>query len=572
MQKFLSKSRYYIEEYVAKDKILKALIVPALLALVAYNFLEIKTFQSIAEITNKTANPEYRLQTTIMFCVYFTIGYSMLLLYEIFNAYFVAVSVKSSIINFFSEFIWTNYKSFHSIGLGEAQYCINRRLFSLIEFLSAICIDFVSNMLFVCIAISSLSKEIVNSELKIIVLLLIIGFVGLSIFFQYLRSNVRFKVNQGVEKSSRKMYDILYNYERIVTYDNLEFELEKYEASMDDQVFYSIIFWVSYEIVSFFNMIFFLGINIYCLFVLGLSNKETLDLKSFTLVFNKTKEKVINMIESIDSLATNFVNLDQNILENCKLDEQEGGIDTLSIPGYEIEINNLVFKYDKDIIISNLSLKIEQGQKLAIAGPNGSVKSTLLKIIEGFYDYDGTIKIDGIDVKCISKRKIREHLGYISQTAFLFDSTIMDNLKLGQENATDEKVIEYAKLYNMHDMLKELGYNLRVGEKGKRLSGGQRQKICFLRAIIKNSPIMIFDEPTANMDQKSEFEMLENIKNHLQSKTVLMIVHNLELLPRFDKILYLDPHNTIEEGHFDDLMIKKGHFYNFYMKSLKKEQ
>jgi len=569
MQSLISKTRRYVEQYVTNDKLLRSLIIPALLALVAYNFFEIKTYQSMAQLTSKEAKESERINMAAYFCMYCVVGYSTMLLYEIFNAYFVAIAVKSSIINFFTEFLNVNYKAFMQTGLGEAQYCINRRVYSLIEFLSSICIDFVSNLLFFLIAVSSLSKEIKNFKLKAVILACIIGFIGISCFLQYLRSIVRFKVNEGFEKSSRKMYDILYNYERIISYDNLEYELDKYRDSMDDQVFYSIIFWVSFELISFLNVIFFLVINIYCLSVLGISKAEILDLKSFTLVFYKMKEKVINMIESVDSLANNFVNLDQNVIKDCKDDERDSFIE-VNISGSMIEIINLYFKYDNQMIISNLSAKINEGEKVAIAGPNGSGKSTLIKVLEGFYDYEGTVKIDGFDLGDISKKRLRQSLAYIPQNSYLFDSTIIENLKQGNILVSDEKVVEYAKLYRMHEIFKELGYNKRVGEKGNRLSGGQRQKVCFLRAVIKDAPVMLFDEATSNMDQNSELKIIEDMKTYMMNKTIIMIVHNLELLKHFDKVIYLGGKECYEEGSFEDLMSKKGNFYNFYESSVRK--
>lgn len=568
MQGPIAKTRAYIEQYITSVRWLRSLIIPALVALVAYNFFEIKTYQSMATITGKEEKRSERMHTSVLFCIYFVLGYTMMLLYEIFNAYFVATSLKNGITNFFGEFLRVDYKSFMDVGIGEAQYCISRRVYSLIEFLSSVCIDFVSNLLFFLIAIGSLSREIKSVRLKMMAFLCIIVFVALSSGIQYLRSKVRSRVNLGFEKSSRKLYDILYNYERIVAYDNLDYELERYRESMDDQVFYSIIFWVSYEVVSFLNVLFFLGINIYFLGTLGASASENLDLKSFTLVFNKLKEKVMYMVESIDSLANNFVNLDQSVIKGCPLDENNHALE-FDLSGGEIDIEDLSFTYGGKVILDCLSTRIAQGEKVAIAGPNGSGKSTLVKLLEGLYEFSGTVKIDGCNYRHISKKRLRDTMAYVPQASFLFDSTVMENLKCGNRHVTDEKVIEYAKLYSMHDLFKELGYNRRVGERGKNLSGGQRQKICFMRAVIKNAPILILDEATSNMDQKSELEIVENIKMHMPAKTVIMIVHNLELLRHFDRIIFLGAERSYEEGSFEQLMMRDSSFSVFYKSTLR---
>lgn len=569
MRNIFIKSRKYIDEYIISIRWLRSLIIPALAALVAYNFFEIKLYKTMAEITNKEEHTSSKIQLAGMFCVYFVIGYTMKLLYEIFNAYFVAYSIKSALTNFFSEYLKISYQSFTRIGIGEAQFNINRRVYALIEFLSSICVDFTSNLLFFLISVGSLGNEIKSKKLKVIVMLCIIGFITISIIIQFFRSIARSRVNLGYEISSRKMYDILYNYERIVSYDNIDYELELYRKSMNYQVLYGTIFWVSFEIVSFLNALFFLAINTYLLGALGISKKESLDLKSFTLVFNKVRDKVLDMIDSFDSLANNFVNLDQSNIEGCPLDEKTDMMD-IELRNTDIEAENLEFSHDKKKILINLNLRIPSGQKIAITGVNGSGKSTLIKILLGLYDYKGSLRIDGLEYSTINRKRLRSILSYVPQTTFMFDSTVIENLKCGNSHITDEKILEFAKTYKMHDLFREMGYNKRVGERGKLLSGGQRQKICFLRAVIKNTPILILDEATSNMDEKSEMEIIENIRTNMHSKTVIMIVHNLKLLKYFDKILFFENNGVYEQGSFDELMnIDNGKFTKFYQEAIK---
>lgn len=563
-----SKIKKYIQEYITKDKWLRSLMLPALLALVGYNFFEMMTFRSMGTMGDPKDKNEDMYGEGFNYCIYYFLAYSLVFLYEIFNAYFVAISLKNGIINFFKEFLIVSYKTFTSIGLGEAQYCINRRVFSLVEFLESICLDFVSNLFFFFISLHSLNKAITDTNLKFKIFICIVVFILVSCGIQYLRSLMRYRVNLGFDKSSRKLYDILYNYERIVSYDNLDYELKKYEESMDDQVFYCIIFWVSFEVVQFLNFLFFLGVNVYFLSVLGLKKNPSINLRSIYLVFDKIKGKVMNMIDSIDSLANNFVNLDQSLIENCPLDENEDGLYT-KLSGDEIFVENLSFIYDTKLVFKNITTKMKRGEKIAIAGSNGSGKSTFVKILEGLYDYGGTIEIDSIDYKKLSKKSIRDAIAYVPQNSYLFDDTLHENLKKGNFNITDEKIIEYAKIYNFHEVFKEIGYNKRVGERGKYLSGGQRQKISFLRAAIKNAPILILDEATSNMDQISEQDVINKIKNNMKNTTVIMIVHNLEKLKEFDKILYFGGDENFEEGGFEELMDKKGLFYDFYNNSIK---
>lgn len=572
MEKNILKARKYIKTYVTDVRWLRSLIIPALCALVGYNFFEIKIYQTIGEITKKVEDGDSKLKASALFVFFFVSGYTLSLCYEFFYAYLVSTSIRSALTNFFGEFLKINYRSFHSFGIGEAQFTINRRVYALIEFLSSICIDFISNLLFFLIAFGSLGNEIKSARLKAIVLATIIIFLFCSAGIQYLRSCARFNLNLGYEVSSRKMYDILYNYERIVSYDNLDVELEKYRKSMDMQVTWGIVFWVSFEIISFVNSIFFLFINQFMMGILGVSTIENLDLKSFTLVFNKAKEEVLGMVDSIDILANNFVNLDQSKTDECALDENENGID-ISIQNTEITAENINFSYAERPILRNFCTHIACGEKVAITGINGSGKSTFMKILIGLYDYKGELKIDGIEYSTLKKRRIREAISYVPQNANLFDATIMQNLKFSDKNISDEKVVEFCKTYDTHELFKSLGYNRRVGEGGKYLSGGQRQKICLMRAIIKNAHALVLDEATSNMDEHSEHQIIKAIHECMQSKTVVMIIHNLALLSCFDKIIFFDENNRVEEGSFDQLLDNEnGRFSKFYYSGVAEQQ
>lgn len=568
MQNTINKARKYIDTYITNVRWLRSLIIPALVALVGYNFFEIKTYQIVGEITKKVEDGDSKIKASALFIFFFIVGYTLCLFYEFFYAYFVSISIRSGLTNFFGEYLKIDYKSFHSFGIGEAQFTINRRVYALIEFLSSICIDFISNLLFFLIAFGSLGNEIKSTKLKLIVLASICIFLFFSIIIQYLRSGARYKLNISYEISSRKMYDILYNYERIISYDNLDLELEKYKRSMDSQILWGGIFWVSFEIVSYINSLFFLFINQYMMGTLGVSKNENLDLKAFTLVFNKTKDEVLGMIESVDQVTNNFVNLDQSKIDECQLDEKNESAD-ISIQKIDIVAENLSFAYGERPILKNLNLHISNGEKVAIAGVNGSGKSTFTKLLLGLYDYEGSLKIDGIEYKNIKKKKIREAIAYVSQNAYLFDNSIIDNLKFSDKSISDEKVIEFCKTYNTHELFKTLGYNKRVGEKGKFLSGGQKQKICFMRAVIKNSPAIVLDEATSNMDEYSEYQIIKAITEQMVSKTIVMIIHNLSLIHHFDKIIFFDEQNKIEEGTFDELLnAKNGRFSEFYHRSV----
>lgn len=235
-----------------------------------------------------------------------------------------------------------------------------------------------------------------------------------------------------------------------------------------------------------------------------------------------------------------------------------------------IIFENVSFKYEdsSEPVLKNINFKVNKGEVIALVGPSGGGKSTLADLIPRFYDPDsGRILIDGIDLKRISIKSLRDLMGIVTQETFLFNETIKNNIAYGLGNYPIEKIIQAAKTANAHDFIEEMpeDYNTIIGERGIKLSGGQRQRISIARAILKNPPIMIFDEATSALDNESELLVQEAIERMMENRTTFVIAHRLSTIRNASKILVLDRGKIIQTGkHAELIEDQKGLYHKFY--------
>ncbi|MBN1214342.1 MAG: ABC transporter ATP-binding protein [Candidatus Lokiarchaeota archaeon] len=234
----------------------------------------------------------------------------------------------------------------------------------------------------------------------------------------------------------------------------------------------------------------------------------------------------------------------------------------------EIEYNNISFYYDKENpVINNINIRIKAKERLALVGYTGAGKSTFIKLLNRFYDpIDGDITLDGVELKNINLKSLRSNIGVVLQENFLFSGTIMDNIKYGKLDATDEEVINIAKQVNAHNFVIDLenGYQTLVGERGSHLSEGERQLIAFARALIGDPPILILDEATSAVDPYSELLIQEALEKILKGRTSISIAHRLSTIINSDRILVLDKGKIIEKGSHEELMKKNGFYQHLF--------
>lgn len=227
----------------------------------------------------------------------------------------------------------------------------------------------------------------------------------------------------------------------------------------------------------------------------------------------------------------------------------------------EINLENISFKYEDDYVLRDFNLKVPKGHSVALVGQSGSGKSTIANLATRFYDVNaGAIKIDGVDIRHLTKKSLRGLLGLVTQDSILFNDTVKNNIGLGKEDATDEEIIEAAKIANAHEFISELpkGYNTNIGDSGNKLSGGQKQRLSIARAVLKNPPIMILDEATSALDTESERLVQDALEKMMQNRTSLVIAHRLSTIQKANTIVVLQKGEIVEQGSHEVLLSKNG--------------
>ncbi len=279
---------------------------------------------------------------------------------------------------------------------------------------------------------------------------------------------------------------------------------------------------------------------------------------------------VLNPIKAITTAYYNIQKGDASaerileILETKNTIEDKPNATIKSTFDKEITFENISFKYKEDYVLKNFSLTIPKGKTVALVGQSGSGKSTLANLITRFYDVNkGTIKIDGIDIKDMTKKSLRDLMGIVTQDSILFNDTVKNNISLGVENPNENEILEAAKIANAHEFIKDLPeqYETNIGDGGNSLSGGQKQRLSIARAVLKNPPIMILDEATSALDTESEQLVQVALEKMMMNRTSLVIAHRLSTIQKADLILVLRKGEIIEQGKHDELLSKKGDYY-----------
>lgn len=237
---------------------------------------------------------------------------------------------------------------------------------------------------------------------------------------------------------------------------------------------------------------------------------------------------------------------------------------TLGAFDHTLTFEKVDFYYGDKQILKNINLVVKKGKTVALVGPSGGGKSTLMDLIPRFHDpKTGHIKIDGHDYKDLTVESIRSQMGIVNQESFLFNDTIFNNIAFGKPDATEEEVINAAKIANAHEFIinTEQGYQTTVGDRGNKLSGGQRQRVCIARAVLANPPIMLLDEATSALDTESERLVQEALNNLMQNRTSVVIAHRLSTIQHADEIVVIDKGEIVEQGSHAELLAQKGLYY-----------
>ncbi len=279
---------------------------------------------------------------------------------------------------------------------------------------------------------------------------------------------------------------------------------------------------------------------------------------------------IMNLSSFYNTLITNFAAADRifDILDQDPDIENIGEAPKMSRIDGKVEFRNIDFSYNVGgKVLNNINFKVNSGDRIALVGATGSGKTTIISLLSRFYDpTNGEILVDGKNIKYVDLYSYRSQMGIMLQDTFLFSSTIMENIRYGRLDATDEEVINAAKAVNAHEFIMKLenGYDTEVNERGSRLSLGQRQLVSFARALLANPRILILDEATSNIDTQTEMLVQKGIEKLIKGRTSFVIAHRLSTIRDCDKILVISDGEIIEAGTHDELLRNKGMYYDLY--------
>ena len=295
------------------------------------------------------------------------------------------------------------------------------------------------------------------------------------------------------------------------------------------------------------------------------------DLVTFMLYISVFTDPVRTLIDFTEQFQNGYTGFErfQEILAICPdIEDKKDAVELKDVKG-DITFENVSFQYEENTekVLNHISLNVPAGAYMALVGSSGAGKSTLCSLIPRFYDVTGgAVKIDGKDVRDLTLKSLRDHIGIVQQDVYLFVGTVFDNIRYGKPDATREEVIEAAKNANAHEFIMSLpnGYETDIGQRGIKLSGGQKQRLSIARVFLKNPPILIFDEATSALDNESEKVVQDSLEKLAKNRTTFVIAHRLSTIKNAEKIIVLSEDGIEESGTHEELMDRKGTYEKLY--------
>lgn len=554
-----------IKKYIIRNRLIRIIALPMALLMFISNWAELKTpiYISAIEKSMECRNSHKFRHSFRLFVSYYLLHYLAAWSYcSLFSS--LIPYIKSQFLEeTLTSYLHMDYKTYHALGTGQIASLAQRQSNALFNILEILMIHVGYNTIFFIQIVFCICTHFTHFWLLSFLFLSFVLFLFI-LLYGYVVNSFKTNLNQHESSVCNKMFDILRNFAIIKSFNNESKEVSLYSSRLQSYSniaskygFVSELFSTCFRLLLLFPYL--IGIMACFYFRKDDSGSFFIKLKNYFGIFKRR-------VSSVKDLTIKAIECKSDMLacENEIINEESDSPECVS------RANSVLVKSSCDVIefkdvkvdleygrlFGPFSMKIQRGEKIAVTGRNGVGKSTILKLLMGFGKYEGKIFIDGIEINNLGKKHLRSSIAYVPQDSHILDGTIWDNITYGS-TWNEEQITDLSKKCGMHGFIMNLpaGYSTNVGEEGRCLSGGQRQKLNFMRAIAKDAPIVLMDEPTSNLDYTSGKELLSLSFELLAGSTLFFSTHNPEYLSRFDKII-----NIRDGGVFvyerDDMLLK----------------
>lgn len=408
---------------------------------------------------------------------------------------------------------------------------------------------------------------------KYSLILVIFIVVFLVTAFFYIRYKLKYDViaSEADSKTIGSLSDAIGNHSSVQLFTGIEYEKERIGEVIEDQKKKTTLNWCLWEGLNSIQSFYYVSVEFIIFWValgdfeLGLITLPVMVLLQGYLA--RLTHSLFSFGQIVRAYYESFADArEMVIIMDTPLEIMDNEKENLTNVSGEIVFNNVTYIYENNNskVLDNFSVIIPPGQKVAIVGSSGAGKTTFVRLLMRLFNLNsGKITIDGVDISDISQDNLREKISFVPQDPVLFHRTLLENIRYGRRDATDEEVLNAARLAHCDEFINALpnGYETYVGERGIKLSGGERQRVAIARAILKNSPILILDEATSSLDSHSESLIQDALRTLIKGKTTIVIAHRLSTIREMDRIIVLEKGEIIEDGHHEELINKENGLY-----------
>jgi ATP-binding cassette, subfamily B, heavy metal transporter len=554
---------------------LKARVVFAMVALVLSKVVTVATPYAFKHATDALTGQAGAAATAAMAVVFLVLAYGvgrimMVLLAQIRDAVFARVSQRAV-----RELAVRTFRHLHALSLkfhlerrtGGLSRIVSRGTMGIDTVLRFSLFNTIPTILEILLVAVILAWSY-GWLYALVIIITVLAYVWFTYAATEWRINIRRDMNAADTDANTKAVDSLLNFETVKYFGNEEHEARRYARSMDSYETAAVKTWVSLAVLNSGQaVVYSIGLTVVMVMSALSVRAGTATVGDFVMI----NALMIQLYMPLNFIGSSYREIKQGLIDveqmftllkvNAEIEDKPGA-QPLTVRDAEVVFENVNFAYDPERpILKNLSLRVPPGKTVAIVGPSGAGKSTISRLLYRFYEVGaGRILIDGQDISQVTQTSLRAAIGMVPQDTVLFNDTIRYNIRYGRPDATDEEVEEAARMAQIHDFVISLpkGYDAMVGERGLKLSGGEKQRVSIARTILKGPPILILDEATSALDSFTEHQIQEALKKVSENRTTLVIAHRLSTVVDADEIIVLDKGQVAERGTHDELLAEGG--------------